>query len=130
MLSEIFKGMDNAAELINENFENGSIVESGKNEFGHYFRMGNGVQVCLGRFNHNFDNDQTVFPTFPKGFKDTSYFVKVAAGDTSWQAVELSAFMGAGPQSVASPRITAYPRTSGSFYGERTFVYLAFVHWK
>src|SRR5699024_2252354 len=43
MLHEIFKGMDNAAEQINENFQNGSIVESGVNEEGYYVKYGNGL---------------------------------------------------------------------------------------
>lgn len=44
MLNEIFKGMDNAAEQINENFQN--IVASGQNENGHYIRFDNGIQIC------------------------------------------------------------------------------------
>ena len=43
MLNEIFKGMDNAAEQIDENFQNGSIVESGVNEEGYYVKYGNGL---------------------------------------------------------------------------------------
>ena len=50
MLHEIFKGMDNSAEQINDNFENGSIVEHNLNEpnpeRGYYVRYGNGLQVC------------------------------------------------------------------------------------
>ena len=42
-MNEIFKGMDNAAEQINENFQNGSIVESGLNEVGYYVKYGNGL---------------------------------------------------------------------------------------
>ena len=42
-MHEIFKGMDNAAEQINENFQNGSIVESGVNEEGYYVKYGNGL---------------------------------------------------------------------------------------
>ena len=46
MLHEIFKGMDNSAEQINENFQNGSIVESGVNENGEYLKFGNGWMIC------------------------------------------------------------------------------------
>ena len=46
MLNEIFKGMDNAAEVINENFQNVGIVESGENENGHWAKLGNGWMVC------------------------------------------------------------------------------------
>ena len=46
-MNEIYKGMDNAAEQINENFLNGSIVESGENENGEYLRFGNGWQICI-----------------------------------------------------------------------------------
>ena len=42
MLNEIFKGKDNASALINENFQNGSIVESGSNDHGEYMKFGNG----------------------------------------------------------------------------------------
>ena len=47
MLHEIFKGMDNAAEKIDENFQNGSIVESGENENGFWVKWGNGFQLCM-----------------------------------------------------------------------------------
>lgn len=43
MLNKIEKGMSNAAEAINENFQNGSIVESGVNEEGYYVKYGNGL---------------------------------------------------------------------------------------
>ena len=50
MLQEIFKGMDNAAEQINENFLLGSVVADNLNESnppsGYYVRFGNGFQVC------------------------------------------------------------------------------------
>lgn len=45
MLNEIVKGMDNAAEKINENFQNGSIVEIGENDRGKFTKYGNGKLV-------------------------------------------------------------------------------------
>lgn len=45
MLHEIFKGMDNAAELINENFESVKI-KHGQNEKGSYVVLGNGLKVA------------------------------------------------------------------------------------
>ena len=41
MLNEIFKGMDNAAEQINENFE-AVEMKRGKNESGEYVKYANG----------------------------------------------------------------------------------------
>src|SRR5699024_4707424 len=49
-LHEIFKGMDNASEAINENFKDGSVVEDNLNVTdpanGYYVRFGNGLQIC------------------------------------------------------------------------------------
>ena len=89
MLHEIFKGMDNAAEQINENFQNGSIVESGNNENGFWARYGDGTQMCilertetlstttsLSLFRGNLGNWE-----FPKAFLDEPYVdVSVAEG--------------------------------------------------
>ena len=47
MLNEIFKGMDNASEAINENFLFGSIIEEGENEKGHYVKFGSGLALCF-----------------------------------------------------------------------------------
>lgn len=45
MLHEIFKGMDNAAEQINENFK-ALDVEVGENEDGYYAKFENGLGLC------------------------------------------------------------------------------------
>ena len=45
-LNEITKGMSNAAEMINNNFNFGSIVESGSGENGNYIKFVNGFTVC------------------------------------------------------------------------------------
>jgi|SRR5690625_1833291 len=45
MLHEIFKGMDNAAEAINDNFEQVDIIQ-GQNENGSYVKFGNGLIVA------------------------------------------------------------------------------------
>lgn len=49
MLYEIVKGMSNASEAINDNFQFGSIVEDNLDETnpvnGYYVRFGNGLQV-------------------------------------------------------------------------------------
>lgn len=47
-LEEIIKGMPNAAEAINNNFNNATIVESGTNENGTYMVFGNGIVVSFG----------------------------------------------------------------------------------
>ena len=50
MLHEITKGMDNAAQAINANFKNATIVESNLDETnpskGHYVIFGNGLMMC------------------------------------------------------------------------------------
>ena len=45
MLNKIEKGMSNAAEKINDNFEKG-LVEIGENEKGHYKVYGDGTLEC------------------------------------------------------------------------------------
>ena len=52
MLHEIFKGMDNASEAINENFLSGSIIDSGETNEGSYIKFGNGFCVQFIKFNH------------------------------------------------------------------------------
>ena len=54
MLNEIFKGMDNAAELINENFEK-TNVEIAENENGYYVKFGNGFVICWREITFNRD---------------------------------------------------------------------------
>ena len=45
MLNEIFKGMDNAAEMIDENFES-LKTEFGSNEDGHWIKFRDGTLIC------------------------------------------------------------------------------------
>lgn len=105
------------------------IVETGSNSDGHYVKYGDGLQVCWGKFNHNFDETRDKFPIFSKAFKDTNYYVDISGGDSSWQAAEMSAFIGAGPHTISSPRVLGSPKT-GSFYGLRTYIYYAVGRWK
>ena len=44
-MNEIFKGMDNAAEQINENFQ-GLLFESGENENGTWTKFPDGTMIC------------------------------------------------------------------------------------
>ena len=44
-MNEIYKGMDNAAEQINENFQE-LVIESGKNEDGHWEKYADGRLEC------------------------------------------------------------------------------------
>ena len=52
MLHEIFKGMDNAAEQINENFEM-VAVERGDTANGEYIKYANGLVVCTHAITRN-----------------------------------------------------------------------------
>lgn len=45
-LTEITKGMSNAAEAINENFKAGSVVDSGSNDSGNWMKFADGTMIC------------------------------------------------------------------------------------
>lgn len=47
-LLDIFKGMSNAAEAINENFNNAAITEKGSNADGHYIVFGDEYVLAFG----------------------------------------------------------------------------------
>jgi len=80
MLHEIFKGMDNAAEQINENFLKGSIVEDNLDETnpknGYYVRFGNGFQLCWGEVRASYYNSSNLDGrwTLPAEFINDRYF--------------------------------------------------------
>src|SRR5699024_9214760 len=71
MLNEIFKGMSNAAEKINENFEKG-LVEIGENENGHYKVYGDGTLECRTKLTLEYTGGTMLRKTwdFPKEFAD------------------------------------------------------------
>lgn len=48
-LIEIVKGMPNASEAINENFQNGSIVEYEIGETEGFIKYGNGFMLCFAK---------------------------------------------------------------------------------
>lgn len=95
-LTEITKGMSNAAEQINQNFQTGSVVDSGTNGNGHFVKFGDGTMIVRGTKEST--SGFTVqegsiwrtdnFPvTFPESFIDTNYSVTIDAqgGQTySW----------------------------------------------
>ena len=58
-MNEIFKGMDNAAEMINENFEK-TNVEISENENGYYMKFGNGFAICWREITFNRDTSVSV----------------------------------------------------------------------
>lgn len=75
--------MSNAAEMINENFLAGSVVESGSNGNGNYVKFGNGTMIC-------WDSKRTLVResgyllrnkwTFPVPFKDTNVAIFLSIG--------------------------------------------------
>ena len=71
MLNEITKGMSNAAEKINENFEMG-IIEIGENDNGHYKIYGDGTLECRTKLSLERENTTMLRKTwnFPKEFAD------------------------------------------------------------
>src|SRR5699024_3959197 len=79
-MNEIFKGMDNASEAINENFLKGSIVEDNLDETnqenGYYVRFGNGFQLCWGEVRASYYNTSSLDGqwTLPAEFINDRYF--------------------------------------------------------
>lgn len=71
MLNKIEKGMSNAAEKINENFEMG-VIEIGENENGQYKIYGDGTLECRTRLTLEYTGGTMLRKTqeFPKEFID------------------------------------------------------------
>ena|SRR5690625_2778788 len=69
MLNEIFKGMDNAAEMINGNFEK-LDVEVGENENGTWVIFNSGLQICFQNIVLPYENSTRLSRrwTYPKPF--------------------------------------------------------------
>lgn len=84
MLNEIIKGMSNAAEKIDENFQNGSIVEHNLDETeplnGYYVRYGNGLQICfISNLNLEYESQSRLATNwnFPASFIGTPVLLPV-----------------------------------------------------
>ena len=80
-MNEIYKGMDNAAEQINENFEMLGF-EFDSNNNGNYLRLPGGVQICWGNTivlssssSSSYKEGEIIFPA---EFKDTNYSVSLS----------------------------------------------------
>lgn len=88
MLNEITKGMDNAAEKINENFLNGGVVERGSNGNGEYTKYASGLAIIYK--NIFIENVERVNFTeaLPIKFKDNRVGCFMFASDNSVREVE------------------------------------------
>ena len=80
-MNEIYKGMDNAAEQINENFEMLGF-EFDTNNDGNYLRLPGGVQICWGKTvvlasSSSSDHKEGEI-IFPAEFKDTNYSISLS----------------------------------------------------
>lgn len=68
-MNEIYKGMDNAAEQINDNFES-LKPEYGSNENGEYWKYPDGRLICTGDIEYDRSNPE-VTTGFPHDFIST-----------------------------------------------------------
>ena len=127
-MNEIFKGMDNASELINENFKNGSIVETGENENGTFMKLGNGWMVC--QMEATFSRDVSeVKGEYPIPFIGRPTVFKSAYAD-QFAAIQDEALLGIGT-TLTNYRImkhTSMPAYRGT--GELTLNVIAIGRWK
>ena len=98
MLHEIFKGMDNAAEQINENFQNGSIVDEGVNENGRYVKYASGIMVCTVKgfpqvastnYGSMYRTGSTDTWTFPHEFLEVLFHDGAAENTSRWTSTSL-----------------------------------------
>ena len=131
-MNEIFKGMDNAAEQINENFQ-GLLFDSGSNEDGNWVRLPDGTQICYGVFSlssgglsYRLERQKT----FPKSFES----VPAVTMNTPWLVTGGTAEASVIPKatSVTNDRFSATViRSSGTFEGTYAGIsYIAIGRWK
>ena len=71
-MNEIYKGMDNAAEKINENFE-ALGFESGENENGTWTKFPDGTMICTFRGTIRVGDFGRIGWSFPKSFTEVLY---------------------------------------------------------
>ena len=81
-MNEIYKGMDNAAEQINENFQ-GLLFESGENENGTWTKFPDGTMICrreiqldfgtTGQENFDFPVTFEEYPLILTGIREGTY---------------------------------------------------------
>ena|SRR5690625_3915778 len=86
MLNEIFKGMDNAAEMIDSNFKKVGY-EHEKTEDGEYIKFANGFAICWREitFNRSTSNGESGL-TMPIEFIETvPVFGGAATSMSSWR---------------------------------------------
>lgn len=84
-LTEIKKGMSNAAEAINNNFQAGSILESGANENGNFIKFADGTLICQTRKSLEYAsaNVLQIAYIFAHPFADDSYTINATYRDTA-----------------------------------------------
>src|SRR5699024_9095946 len=73
MLNEIFKGMDNAAEQINENFEQ-LDVEVGEEENGRWCKFPSGLAICTKEVVKNITALETYGSLYRSSVNEEWYF--------------------------------------------------------
>lgn len=92
-LNEITKGMSNAAEQINANFKEGSVVESGSNDNGNYVKFGDGTMITTSKI--IFGTGITASYTLPASFLDYFGINLSSQNFDSWTLQDL-ALIGSG----------------------------------
>lgn len=113
-MNEILKGMDNAAEKINENFEVLGF-ESGENNNGSYIRFGNGLQICWGSADFERGSSELLIET-PAEYIIAPVAV-FSANSHAFADIQDMAYLGIGTNSVGTVRImrhTSLPSWRGT----------------
>lgn len=88
-LNEITKGMSNAAEQINANFKEGSVVESGSNDNGNYVKFGDGTMITTSKIGFG-TGIITASYTLPASFLDHFGITLSSQNFDSWTLQDLA----------------------------------------
>lgn len=106
-LNEIIKGMSNAAEQINANFSEGSIIESGSNDKGHFVKYGNGLMICHGTMTFDLKTPEA-WLTLPATYVNTAFTVSLSGATSGFEVLENLAIIGAGASGTSGVRMRRY----------------------
>ena len=74
--------------------------DRGANANGDWYRFDNGLIICIGTFSYDFSANTGTTRTLPTSMSG-SFAVSIGAGNNSWQALENSSAVGAGPSGTS-----------------------------